>query len=133
MELQKTASVTPAEAGKPFSDFYHHDSDRHFWMLAFASSLRIPDRIMACYIFKNLASSGSLDATDVFFKSGRCSIMEMVYAQHYSELPETLALIEQSCLKIKGAVASGAITVDPETFETQLETFLKSWLFNPEQ
>ncbi len=128
MELQQSASV--AEAGKPFSDFYRHDSDKHFWMLAFASRLQIPDRIMACYIFKNLASSDSLDETDTFFKIGRCSIMEMVYAQHYSELPETLALVNQACRKIKDAVESGAITVDYETFEAQLEKFLKSWLFS---
>jgi hypothetical protein len=129
MEPQKPASDCPVVGVKPFSDFYRHASDKHYWMLAFASRLCIPDRIMACYIFNHVATAVEMDESNTFFKIGRCSIMELVYAQHYGTLPATLYLVEQACTKVRAAREAGILTPDIGSFEADLEALLKSWLF----
>ncbi len=129
MEPKKPASECPIVGVKPFSDFYRHASDKHYWMLAFASRLCIPDRVMACYIYNRFATAAEEDESNTFFKIGRCSIMELVYAQHYGALPATLHLVEQACTKVGAAVKAGVLTPDLGSFESDLEAFLRSWLF----
>lgn len=129
MDVQNPASACPTTVGKPYSDHYRGASDKYFWMLAFASRLQIPDRIMACYIYKHLATEANPDETDVFLQLGNCSIMELVYAQHFGALPETQRLVEQACTKIAAAVEAGALTTDFGSFASQMETHLKAWLF----